>query len=181
MDQMPSTKSGVSTHSSSSIKANVSHPTSQSRKEQEGEFHGNEGIPNSSQSSKSIDSKVSKHSNRDDKLEKEAEAERKYACDILQLIDSITGEAENLRPKVESFSGSSTDDKEFIYLDEMLMRATVQLDDIDTKGNALIRQERKKAVHYIQKLMKMLDARLKENKRDIVPNKRSCSDSDDDV
>ncbi|KAF2906055.1 hypothetical protein ILUMI_00118 [Ignelater luminosus] len=139
MDQMPFAKSAgsnisrVSTHSIPSIK-------SQSATEKEVGLRANKDVE-SSQSSKMVDSKCESQHQTD----AEAKDESKFACDILKLIDSITGEAENLRPKIENFSGSSTDDKDYIYLEEMLMRGTVQLDDIDTRGNALIRQERKKS------------------------------------
>lgn len=96
----------------------------------------------------------------------------------LQKIDDIIREAELLRQQVENFSGSSTDDRDYIYLEEMLIRSTLRLDNIDVGGDENIKQQRKKAIQYIQKLMKILDIRLKENQKSIKYYKAYESDDD---
>lgn len=93
----------------------------------------------------------------------ESEKEFIFVFESLKLINTVTAEIEALKKQIENFSGCSKDDKEYIYLEEMMMRAMVKLDCIETEGNLTVKQERKRGVQYIQKLMRLLDMRLKEN------------------
>ncbi|KAB0793653.1 hypothetical protein PPYR_13273 [Photinus pyralis] len=108
-----------------------------------------------------------------DAPEKQASRE----TEILKSINTITNGIENLRERIEHFSGCSTDDRDYKYLEEMLLTGLVELDQLDTNDNIMLRQERKRAVQFIQKFMKMLDARLTENKSFLNVN----VESDDEI
>ncbi|KAK4874869.1 hypothetical protein RN001_014229 [Aquatica leii] len=94
------------------------------------------------------------------------EVQEKYKTEAraMGVIKSVLDSVEELRQQVENFSGSSIDDKDYKYLDEMMIRDLVTLDDLHSEGNIMIQQERRRAVQYIQKLMNVLDAKLRENR-----------------
>lgn len=64
---------------------------------------------------------------------------------------------------VENFTGQSKKDKEYIYLDEMLTRNLIKLDDIETEGKENIRLARKEAIKCIQKCIAVLEATAESN------------------
>lgn len=59
---------------------------------------------------------------------------------------------------VEQFGGERND-KEYMYLDEMLTRNLLKLDTIDTNGKESIRLARKEAIKCIQASIAVLDAK----------------------
>jgi BCL2-associated athanogene 3 len=60
---------------------------------------------------------------------------------------------------VELYSGNSKD-KAYLYLDEMLTRELIKLDDIDTDGKENIRQARKEAIRSIQRAISLLESKV---------------------
>jgi hypothetical protein len=60
--------------------------------------------------------------------------------------------------KIESFKGCKND-KEYLYLDEMLTRHMITLDSIEAAGRDDIRQLRKDAIRSINRCLSTLDAR----------------------
>ncbi|KAF5284385.1 hypothetical protein FQA39_LY17060 [Lamprigera yunnana] len=80
---------------------------------------------------------------------------------VLKVIHRVTDDIEELRNQIENFCGSSTEDKEYVYLEEMMLQGLVALDELKANGSAIIRQERKGAVQYIQKLMKVVTMSFK--------------------
>lgn len=74
---------------------------------------------------------------------------------------------------VEQFGGKRND-KQYLYLDEMLTRNLLELDTIDTNGKESIRLARKEAIKCIQASIAVLDAKgslsLNENTADAEQN-----------
>lgn len=64
--------------------------------------------------------------------------------------------------QVEQFAGKPRD-KQYLYLDEMLTRNLIKLDNIDTEGKDTIRQARKEAIKCIEKWISILEAKANEN------------------
>ncbi|XP_046406323.1 BAG domain-containing protein Samui [Ischnura elegans] len=78
--------------------------------------------------------------------------------DPIARVKAIQEEVNELKKKVERFSGSRSD-KEYIYLDEMLTRNLLKLDDIETEGKDSIRQARKEAIRSIEKCISVLESK----------------------
>ncbi|XP_071966241.1 uncharacterized protein [Antedon mediterranea] len=76
---------------------------------------------------------------------------------ILVSIGKIQADADNLGKQVVGLSGSKSD-KEYLRLEEMLMRNLLELDKIETNGKIDIRTARKKAVHTVQKYLELLES-----------------------
>ena len=62
----------------------------------------------------------------------------------------------NLINDVERFRGDKND-KTYLYLDEMLTRNLLCLDNIDTEGKENIRKARKEAIKCIQSCINLLE------------------------
>lgn len=75
-------------------------------------------------------------------------------------IEEIMNEAKNLEKEVDQFNGS-VDDKQYRYLDEYLTRALLKLDQIETQGDAEIRQLRKNAITYVESVISKLESQGK--------------------
>lgn len=78
--------------------------------------------------------------------------------DPISKILSIQKDVLDLMTKVETFKGTKKN-KEYIYLDEMLTRNLIKLDDIETEGKENIRLARKEAIRCIQKCIAVLEAK----------------------
>ena len=74
-------------------------------------------------------------------------------------IASIALEADALLPRIEAFSGPRND-REFLYLDEMLTRLLLKLDDVIVDGREDVRQARKEAIASIQNCINRLEAKI---------------------
>lgn len=79
--------------------------------------------------------------------------------DAISKIQLIQKDVLELMTQVENFSGKTKKDKEYIYLDEMLTRNLLKLDDIETEGKENIRLARKEAIKCIQKCIAVLEAK----------------------
>lgn len=82
----------------------------------------------------------------------------------LQQIAVILQNVEDLVLRVESYSGTGRD-KHFRFLDEMLTRCMLRLDDIDTEGREDIRSARKAAVMKVQSCIDKLEVKAEESER----------------
>lgn len=71
-------------------------------------------------------------------------------------LDKINDEVEALRVKISSFSGKKQD-KEYLYLDEMLTRHLIALDGIEPEGQVEIRQMRKESIKSVNMCLSLLD------------------------
>lgn len=78
--------------------------------------------------------------------------------DPITLILSIQTDVLNLMTDVENFTGTKKD-KKYLYLDEMLTRNLIKLDNIETDGKENIRLARKEAIRCIQKCIAVLEAK----------------------
>ncbi|XP_077301261.1 BAG domain-containing protein starvin isoform X2 [Arctopsyche grandis] len=79
--------------------------------------------------------------------------------DAISKIQLIQKDVLELMTSVENFSGKTKKDKEYIYLDEMLTRNLLKLDDIETEGKENIRLARREAIKCIQKCIAVLEAK----------------------
>lgn len=82
------------------------------------------------------------------------------AC--INKIQDIQRDVLNLMGQVEQFTGTKQD-KEYLYLDEMLTRNLIKLDTIDTDGKDSIRLARREAIKCIQASINVLEAKAEEN------------------
>lgn len=68
-------------------------------------------------------------------------------------------EVDALAEQVRAYTGNSKKDKEYMYLDEMLTRELIKLDDIETEGRDNVRQARKNAIKSIQNTISLLESK----------------------
>lgn len=83
----------------------------------------------------------------------------KTAIDHIQAIQK---DVLALMDDVEKFTGKYRD-KQYLYLDEMLTRNLLKLDNIDTEGKDNIRTARKEAIKCIEKCISLLEAKAAAN------------------
>lgn len=81
----------------------------------------------------------------------------------LDIIQAIQKDVLELMSQVENFKGKPKD-KQYLYLDEMLTRNLIKLDNIETEGKDNIRQARKEAIKCIEKCISILEAKANANK-----------------
>ena len=74
----------------------------------------------------------------------------------LEQVKLILTEATELQQRVNAFDGAKGD-KEYTYLDEMLTRKLLKLDNILSEGNEEIRNVRKQAVRTVQSSIDQLE------------------------
>ncbi|CAH0564261.1 unnamed protein product [Brassicogethes aeneus] len=79
-----------------------------------------------------------------------------------EQIEIVKKDVDTLMEEVNKFSGQPKD-KQFLYLDEMLTRQLIKLDNIDTQEKDEIRQARREAVKYIQKCAGILESKANAN------------------
>ncbi|XP_071649545.1 uncharacterized protein Stv isoform X1 [Temnothorax longispinosus] len=79
--------------------------------------------------------------------------------DPLERVALVQKEVDNLAEQVRRYVGGSRQDKEYIYLDEMLTRELIKLDDIETEGRENVRQARKNAIKTIQDTISLLESK----------------------
>ncbi|XP_065341340.1 BAG domain-containing protein Samui isoform X1 [Cloeon dipterum] len=81
--------------------------------------------------------------------------------DPLSKVAAVQKDVDALMREIEEFSGESKSDKQYIFLDEMLTRNLIKLDDIDTNGKDEIRKVRKEAIRSIQRAISLLESKVK--------------------
>ncbi|ROT83194.1 putative BAG domain-containing protein Samui isoform X1 [Penaeus vannamei] len=79
----------------------------------------------------------------------------------LSQIESVKASVDEYRAKVEAFSGSKKS-REFLYLDEMLTRALLQLDNVDPDGRDDVRQARRAVIKDINAAISLLESKAAE-------------------
>jgi hypothetical protein len=77
-------------------------------------------------------------------------------------LDKIKEEVEILMEKISNFKGTKQD-KEYLYLDEMLTRHLIALDGIEPEGQQEIRQIRKESIKSVNRCLSLLDAKVNES------------------
>ncbi|XP_034935406.1 BAG domain-containing protein Samui isoform X2 [Chelonus insularis] len=77
----------------------------------------------------------------------------------LEKVAAVQKEVDSLTEQVKQWNGNSRKDKQYIYLDEMLTRELIKLDDIETEGKENVRQARKNAIKSIQDSISLLESK----------------------
>lgn len=77
----------------------------------------------------------------------------------LKKIENVLEELKTYVAEIQEFSGSLKD-KKYRYLDEMLTRCMIKLDDVDTMGNENVRTVRKNAVKKVQAQIDLLESKV---------------------
>ncbi|XP_053204894.1 BAG domain-containing protein Samui-like [Panonychus citri] len=83
---------------------------------------------------------------------------QKGPVDPLDLIKSIKDEACRLESEVNNFDGESQ--KQYRYLDEMLTRCMLKLDNIDSGGRDEVRSARKSTLAYVDRVIAILENKV---------------------
>lgn len=92
----------------------------------------------------------------------------------IEQIQAIQKDVSTLLRQVEAFNGAPRD-KNYLYLDEMLTRNLLKLDNVDTQGQDSIRSARKEAIKCIERTISLLEAKAaanvapKEDKTELEP------------
>ncbi|XP_063240288.1 BAG domain-containing protein Samui-like [Bacillus rossius redtenbacheri] len=81
------------------------------------------------------------------------------ANDPISRVMAVQRDIDELAVKVGEFWGNSRKDKQYIYLDEMLTRNLLKLDDIETEGKENVRLARKEAIRSIQECINILEGK----------------------
>ena len=71
-------------------------------------------------------------------------------------IEKIMGDLEELSKQVETYQGTKKD-KQYLYMEEMLTRLLLKLDNIDSEGIDEVRQARRLAVKRVQAILDQLE------------------------
>ncbi|GFQ87108.1 samui [Trichonephila clavata] len=94
------------------------------------------------------------------KVAKVAEKKKESPEQItLKKIENILEKLKGYHEDVEKFSGTDKE-KQYRYLDEMLIRCMLELDEIDTMGLNSIRLSRKEAVKKVQASIDLLESKV---------------------
>lgn len=97
--------------------------------------------------------------------------------DSQQRVDQVQQEVDIITRRVEQYNGSSRNDKEYLYLDEMLTRNLIALDTIEVEGNEQLRTARKNVIKSIQKSIALLESKIPLP----VNENKSTDDSSDQI
>lgn len=73
-----------------------------------------------------------------------------------QAVERVRKDVEELSEEVAEFDGDRSD-KRYVYLDEMLTRNLIKLDDISTEGNEELRRARRAVVAAINQCIQLLE------------------------
>lgn len=87
----------------------------------------------------------------------------KEKVDTLKLIEEILVDFKKLNGEIEKFDGTQKD-KNYLFLDEMLTRCMIKLDNIDTEGKEELRKARKEAIREVEKCITLLESKVKSRK-----------------
>jgi hypothetical protein len=102
---------------------------------------------------------------RKKKLEDESDSAPKRKMskeEIVQgQIEKVEMAVSELAKKIAGFKGDKND-KEYLFLDEMLTRHLLSLDSVETHGNEDLRKMRKESIKSINRCLSMLDTRAKQ-------------------
>ncbi|EFN89500.1 BAG domain-containing protein Samui [Harpegnathos saltator] len=79
--------------------------------------------------------------------------------DPLERVAQVQKEVDDLAEQVQRYVGGSRQDKKYVYLDEMLTRELIKLDDIETEGRENVRQARKNTIKSIQNTISLLETK----------------------
>nr|XP_023022811.1 BAG domain-containing protein Samui [Leptinotarsa decemlineata] len=132
-------------------------------------------------------SKVSvpnEHDTQRDDIEAESNNSHQSTCHEqkcltpIEQIQVIQKDVSSLMEQVQQFTGKSRN-KQFLYLDEMLTRNLIKLDNIDVQGQESIRSSRKEAIKCIEKAIGILEAKASLNTEDKMDSEHPQKTFDD--
>ncbi|CAK9816798.1 BAG domain-containing protein Samui [Anthophora quadrimaculata] len=86
--------------------------------------------------------------------------------DPLERVALVQKEVDSLAEQVKQYNGNSKTDKQYMYLDEMLTRELIKLDDIETEGKDNVRQARKNTIRSIQETISLLESKAQEKSQE---------------
>nr|XP_018905149.1 PREDICTED: BAG domain-containing protein Samui isoform X2 [Bemisia tabaci] len=78
----------------------------------------------------------------------------------MEKVEEVQKEVDDLRKQVDEFQGKSRQEKAYLYLDEMLTRELIKLDNIETEGKEDVRMARKNAIKSIQNAISVLESKV---------------------
>lgn len=112
------------------------------------------------------------------KPQEEEQQQPEHKPSQIEIIQLIQKDVQELMSKVQNFNGKPRD-KEYLYLDEMLTRNLIKLDNVETEGKDNIRQARKEAIKCIEGCIGILEAKAVANAQNEEKNK-AVSESGED-
>lgn len=115
--------------------------------------------PEEQDNSKSLKDSSSEHntaSEQEEDIDNNEQNLQSIVNDSYKAIDKVRDEIDGYRKEVDDFDGDKQC-KQFRYLDEMLTRCQLSLDNIETHGNVDLRKYRKETVNQIDSLLLVLD------------------------
>ncbi|XP_021001958.1 BAG domain-containing protein Samui isoform X2 [Parasteatoda tepidariorum] len=104
------------------------------------------------------------HAVNDEDTSSKSKGRNKYTNPSMQQIAVVLQNVEDLVTRVENYTGTGRD-KHYRFLDEMLTRCMLRLDDVDTEGKEDIRNARKAALREVQSCIDRLEAKADESER----------------
>lgn len=97
--------------------------------------------------------------------------------DPLEKIKSVKNDVLDLMQQVETFIGTRKD-KRYMYLDEMLTRNLLKLDNVETEGKDNIRTMRREAIKCIQECINKLEAKAQAHEQQTAHEETPQVDTD---
>lgn len=90
----------------------------------------------------------------------------------MEQIGVIMQELDKLTPKVEGYQGGKKD-KDYLYMEEMMTRLLLKLDNIEAEGKDEVRQARRQAVKKVQATLDQLELKSFANDTPL-PDSEQC-------
>lgn len=138
------------------VKTNFTQPQYQPQQQQQGQYQQQKGQFHQQQQ------QPPPQHQEDVQEQEEEQLHEEHKPTSLEVIQSIQKDVLELMTQVENFGGKPKD-KQYLYLDEMLTRNLIKLDNIETEGKDNIRQARKEAIKCIQSCISILEAKANAN------------------
>lgn len=85
-----------------------------------------------------------------------------YVKKAINDIKTIVKQIQNIQKSIEHFHGTSND-QEYLFLEDTLIKLNMKLDAINSNGNDIIKDQRKSAVLFVDYCLKLLDSKLISN------------------
>lgn len=81
-----------------------------------------------------------------------------HAKKALEDIKTVIKQTMNIKNSIDHFRGK-VNDQEYLFLEDTLLKLNMKLDSIESDGNDVIKDQRKNAVNFVEKCLKLLDAK----------------------
>ncbi|XP_050299900.1 uncharacterized protein LOC126738558 [Anthonomus grandis grandis] len=90
------------------------------------------------------------------------ENSEKFEKNALNRITAIKAEVEKIREEIIT-SEKEVIERDFKRLEECLIRKTISLDNIESRGIDIIKENRRETIVFVQDCLKLLDCKIKSN------------------